>query len=90
MSTTDATSPLTGADRASLYRERRAAGCCVVRVEVGPADVEGLVNEGLLGPGESGDRAALGEAIETLLFGLSEGAIKIDLERLIEAINEAE
>ena len=90
MQTPNMTSPSSGADRASLYRQRRAAGCYVVRVEVCPADVEGLVNEGLLEPGESGDRAALGEAIETLLFGLSEGAIKIDLERLIEAIDEAE
>ncbi len=90
MSTTDATSPLTGADRASLYRERRAAGCCVARVEVAPEDVAGLVNEGLLEPGESGDRAEIGEAIRTLLFGLSEGVIKIDLERLIEAIDASE
>ena len=61
-----------------------------MRVEVDPRDVEGLINEGLLEPGESGDRAEIGEAIRTLLFGLSEGAVKIDLERLIEAIDEAE
>ncbi len=87
---TDATSPSSGAHRARVYRQRRAAGCYVARVEIFPEDVAGLVNEGLLEPGESGDRAAIGEAIESLLFALAAGAIEIDTERFNEAVDESE
>ncbi len=71
-----AASSSSGADRASLYRRRRAEGRHVARVEVGPENIEALVVEGLLEPGKSGDRAAIGEAIEVLLFALSEGALE--------------
>ena len=77
MLTNDATSQ-TAADRAARYRERRSEGIHVARVEVGPEDIETLVREGLLEPGESGDRAAISEAIEWLLLALSEHAIEID------------
>ena len=81
----NATSPSSGADRASLYRRRRSEGRHVARVEVGREDIEALVVEGLLEPGKSGDRAAIGEAIELVLFALSQGAASIDFDRFIEA-----
>ncbi len=64
MLTNDATPPSSAADRARRYRERKSEGLHVARVEVGPEDIEALVREGLLEPGESSDRAAISEAIE--------------------------
>ncbi len=81
MSMNDATSPTSSADRARRYRVRRAEGRHVARVEVGPENIEALVVEGLLEPGKSGDRAAISEAIDCLLFALSEGAVEIDWDR---------
>ncbi len=78
MQTTTATSRSTAADRTRAYRQRRAAGVHVARIEVGPDEIEALVENSLLEPGKSGDRAAISEAIEWLLLALSEHAIEID------------
>ena len=90
MQTTNATFSSTGADRASLYRKRRAEGRHVARVEVGPGEIEALVENSLLDAGDVGDRASVGWAIELLLLGLVEGALEIDTDRLIEALDEGE
>ncbi len=78
MSMNDATSPTSGADRARLYRKRRSEGRHVARVEVGPEDIEALVENCLLDPGDVADRAAITESIEVLLYVLRENAIEID------------
>ncbi len=81
MSINDAISPSSSADRARRYRVRRAEGRHVARVEVGPGEIEAL---------DVGDRASVGWAIELLLLGLVEGALEIDTDRLIEALDEGE
>ncbi len=81
MSMTNATSSSTSADRASRYRRRRAEGRHVARVEVGPEEIGALVEIGLLAAENVGDRAAIKEALECLLFALSEDAIEIDWGR---------
>ena len=89
MSMTNAISSSSGADRASLYRQRKSEGRHVARVEVGPEEIEALVVEGLLAAGDVGDRAAIREALELLLYALSEGAVEIDFDRFIEAVDGA-
>ncbi len=85
MQLTGATTSSSGADRARRYRERQAEGRHVARVEVDPEDVEALVANSLLAAGDVGDRGAMGEAIECLLYALSEGAVEIDLDLFLEA-----
>ncbi len=81
MSMNDATSPSSSADRARRYRVRRAEGRHVARVEVGPEEIEALVDNSLLDPGDVADRAAITESIEVLLYVLRENAIEIDWDR---------
>ncbi len=86
MSMTDANA----ADRTRLYRKRRAEGQHVARVEVGPTEIEALVDNCLLDPGDVGDRNAINEALGTMLYALSEGAIAVDFDKYIELLAEPE
>ncbi len=88
MSMNDATSPTSSADRARRYRVRRAEGRHVARVEVGPEDIEALVENCLLDPGDVADRAAVNEALGSMLYALSEGAIAVDFDKFIELLAE--
>ncbi len=88
MSMNDATSPSSNADRARLYRERRSEGRHVSRVEVGPEDIAALVDNCLLDPGDVADRDAISEALGTMLYALSEGAIAVDFDKYIELLAE--
>ncbi len=88
MSMTDATSASNAADRTKLYRRRRAEGRHVARVEIGPKDIEALVDNCLLDPGDVGDRDAISEALGTMLYALSEGAIAVDFDKYIELLAE--
>ena len=81
MQMTDATSPSTGADRARLYRQRRAEGRHVASVEVGPGEIEALIENSLLAAEKVGDRVAINAALDDLLYALSEGAVEIDFSR---------
>ncbi len=85
----DATSRSSAADRTRLYRQRRAEGRHVARVEVGPEDIAALVDNYLLDPGDVADRDAISLALGSMLFALSEGAIEIDFDRFIEAVDES-
>ena len=85
----DKTSPSSAAERARLYRERRSEGRHVARVEVGPEDTAALVDNYLLDPGDVADRDAISLALGSMLFALSEGAIEIDFDRFIEAVDES-
>ncbi len=81
MSMNDATSPSSSADRARLYRRRRAEGRHVARVEIGPEEIEALVANSLLAAEKVGSRVAINEALEDLLYILSESAVEIDWGR---------
>ena len=81
MQTTPATTSSSGADRARLYRKRRSEGRHVARIEVGAEEIEALVANSLLAAEKVGDRVAINEALEDLLYILSEGAVEIDWGR---------
>ncbi len=83
MSMTEATTSSSGAGRVRRYRERKAAGRHVARVEVGAEEIEALVANSLLDAEKVGDRAAINEAIDCLLYALSEGAVEIDFSRWV-------
>ena len=89
MQTTNATSRSTAADRTRVYRQRRAEGRHVASVEVGREEIEALVENGLLDAGDVADRDAISLALGSMLFALSEGAIEIDFDRFIEAVDES-
>ena len=89
MQMTGATSQSNGADRARRYRERKNEGRHVSRVEVGPEEIAALVDNYLLDPGDVADRDAISLALGSMLFALSEGAIEIDFDRFIEAVDES-
>ena len=86
MSMTNATSPSSAAERARLYRERRSEGRHVAHVEIGPEEIEALVENCLLDPGDVADLAAVNEALGTMLYALSEGAIAVDFDKFIELL----
>lgn len=90
MQTTPGTSPTTAADRTRAYRQRRAEGRHVARIEIGPEEIEALVANSLLDAGKSGDRAAISEAIDCLLYALGEGAVEIDWDHFGEEETEPE
>ena len=86
----DATSQPNGASRARVYRQRRAEGRHVAGVEVGRDEIEALVENSLLEPGKSSDRAAIIEAIDCLLYALFVGAVEIDWDQFGEEETEPE
>ena len=88
MSVTAATSSSNASDRVRRYRVRKREGRHVSRVEVGPEDIAALVDNCLLYPGDVGDRAAINEALGTMLYALSEGAIAVDFDKFIELLAE--
>ena len=79
MSMNDATSPTSSADRARRYRGRKKEGRIVVPVEVGPEDLNALIENFLLEPKEA-DRGGIGRSVELILHALSEGAFEIDFD----------
>ncbi len=81
MSITEATTSSSGADRVRRYRERKAAGRHVARIEVGAEEIEALVQNDLLAAEKVGDRVAINAALDDLLYVLSEGAVEIDFSR---------
>jgi hypothetical protein len=44
--------PTSAAERMRRYRKRQRRGQRIVRVRIGPNEIEGLVLRGLLGPGD--------------------------------------
>ena len=81
MQMTDATSRSSAAARTRAYRQRRAEGRHVARVEVGREEIEALVANSLLAAEKVGDRVAINAALDDLLYALSEGAVEIDWGR---------
>ena len=69
------------ATRSRRYRERRRMGITIAPVQVAPEVAGALVATGLLTEADMGDRAKMGESIETLLFALVDDSIEIDWDR---------
>ncbi len=77
------TEPSPCAARARRYRRRRRAGIVLVPVAVNSEALSALLEYGLLAStADAGNRAKVSEAIELLLFALTNRAIKIDNDGL--------
>jgi hypothetical protein len=63
------------ADRVRSYRRRRRRGLRCIQVQVGPAELDGLVAEGYLLPGNREDSYTIGLAINGLMFDWLNGAL---------------
>ena len=59
---------LSSAERMRTYRRRRRHGLRYVKVRVGRAELDGLIEEGCLSPDKRKDLHAIGLAIEDLMF----------------------
>jgi hypothetical protein len=59
---------LSAAERMRAYRRRRRSGLRCVKVRVGRADLDGLVEKGYLSPDKRKDLHAIELAIEDLMF----------------------
>ncbi len=65
---TPSRSPSPAAERARSYRRRRRRGLRCVRLQIGRAQLDGLVAKGYLGPGDRQDVHAIAMAIDNLIF----------------------
>jgi hypothetical protein len=63
----DARARQSPAARMKLYRERRRRGQRCVRIFIGPAEIDRLIDKGYLGPGEREDAEALQFAASSLI-----------------------
>ncbi len=71
------------AARARRYRRRRRAGIVLVPVAVHSEALKALLEYGLLAStADAGNRAKVAEAIQLLLFALTNRAIKVDYNGL--------
>jgi hypothetical protein len=55
------------ADRMRNYRRRRKRGLRYIQVQIGPADLDGLVAKRYLAPSDRDDIAAIKSAIDNLM-----------------------
>jgi hypothetical protein len=51
--------PTSAAERNRRYRKRQRRGQRIIRVQIGPAEIEALVSGGFLGPGDREDTSAI-------------------------------
>jgi len=63
------------------YRERRDRGAVVISLEVDRFTLDALVDHGFLAEADPKSRAKVHEAVDLLLFALSDDAIEIDWEK---------
>jgi hypothetical protein len=61
---------MSSAQRMQVLRSRRAAGCCVVPIEISEADLEALIAAHLLDPLAEHEREDIAAAIKKLLQAL--------------------
>ncbi len=64
--------------RMRRYRERRDRGAVVISLEVDSNMLDAWVGHGFLAEADVKSRAKVCEAVDMLLFALSDGAIEID------------
>ncbi len=69
------------AERMRRYRERRHRGAVVISLEIDSDKLDALVDHGVLAEADAKSRAKVHEAVDLLLFALSDGAIEIDWEK---------
>ncbi len=72
---------MTAAIRMRRYRERRDRRAVVISLEVDSYKLDALVDHGFLAEADVKSRAKVCEAVDMLLFALSDGAIEIDWEK---------
>jgi hypothetical protein len=63
------------ADRVPSYRRRRRRGLRCIQVHVGRAELDGLIAEGYLLPGNRDDSYTIGLAINGLMFDWLNGTL---------------
>ena len=63
------------ADRVRSYRRRRRRGLRCVQVQVGRAELDGLIAKGYLLPGNRDDSYTIGLAINGLIFDWLNGTL---------------
>jgi hypothetical protein len=51
--------PRSAAERNRRYRRRQRRGQRIIRVQIGPAEIDALVSRGFLGPGDREDTIAI-------------------------------
>jgi hypothetical protein len=51
--------PTSAAERMRRYRKRQRRGQRIIRVQIGPAEIEALVSGGFLGPNDREDISAI-------------------------------
>jgi hypothetical protein len=68
--------PQSVAERMRAYRRRRHRGLRYVKVRVGRAELDGLVEKGYLSPDKRKDLHAIELAIEDLMFDCFTGAFR--------------
>ena len=51
--------PTSAAERNRRYRKRQRRGQRIIRVQIGPAEIDALVSRGFLGPGDREDAIAI-------------------------------
>jgi hypothetical protein len=58
---------LSSAERMRRYRKRQRRGQRIVRLQIGPAEIEALVARGFLGPGDREDPIAIEYGLSVLI-----------------------
>jgi hypothetical protein len=51
--------PTSASERMRRYRKRQRRGQRIIRLQIGPNEIEGLVSRGFLGPGDREDASAI-------------------------------
>jgi hypothetical protein len=69
--------PLSAAERMRAYRHRRRQGLRCIEVEVGRAELHGLIAKGYLSPDKRNDPHAIALAIDDLLFDCFHGFVPV-------------
>ena len=59
--------PTSAAERMRRYRKRHRRGQRIVRLQIGPAEIEALVSRGFLGPGDREDPIAIEYGLSVLI-----------------------
>jgi hypothetical protein len=55
------------AERMRRYRKRQRQGQRIIRVQIGPPEIEALVSKGFLGPGDRNDSVAIEFGMSALI-----------------------
>jgi hypothetical protein len=59
--------PTSAAERMRRYRKRQRRGQRIIRLQIGPAEIEALVSRGFLGPNDREDTSAIQFGMSALI-----------------------